>query len=35
MTPRAIAAKPAVREPRRGWILATLCLAQLMISPDV
>ena len=24
-----------VRQPRRGWILATLCLAQLMISLDV
>ena len=25
----------ALRAPRRGWILATLCLAQLMISLDV
>jgi EmrB/QacA subfamily drug resistance transporter len=24
-----------IRQPRRGWILATLCLAQLMISLDV
>jgi EmrB/QacA subfamily drug resistance transporter len=27
--------RPAVGEARRGWILATLCLAQLMISLDV
>src|SRR4051794_27139795 len=24
-----------IRQPRRGWVLATLCLAQLMISLDV
>jgi len=29
------AGRPTVREARRGWILATLCLVQLMISLDV
>lgn len=36
VAPPATAGKKAVvRKPRRGWILATLCLAQLMISLDV
>jgi EmrB/QacA subfamily drug resistance transporter len=36
VTPLATAGMQAVpRNPRRGWILATLCLAQLMISLDV
>jgi EmrB/QacA subfamily drug resistance transporter len=36
MSPRATAhAEADTRKPRRGWILATLCLAQLMISLDV
>jgi EmrB/QacA subfamily drug resistance transporter len=36
VTPRAAAATKAnSRKPQRGWILATLCLAQLMISLDV
>jgi EmrB/QacA subfamily drug resistance transporter len=33
--PRVGIGAPAAREARRGWILATLCLAQLMISLDV
>ena len=36
MSPRATAEPPAdTHKPQRGWILATLCLAQLMISLDV
>src|SRR5690242_7859456 len=31
----AAATKANSRKPQRGWILATLCLAQLMISLDV
>jgi EmrB/QacA subfamily drug resistance transporter len=30
-----VATQALLRRPRRGWILATLCLAQLMISLDV
>jgi EmrB/QacA subfamily drug resistance transporter len=33
--PGAGTGRPAGRAARRGWILATLCLAQLMISLDV
>ena len=36
VTPPATAGtQDVLREPRRGWILATLCFAQLMISLDV
>jgi EmrB/QacA subfamily drug resistance transporter len=35
MTPCVTAELADARESRRGWILATLCLAQLMISLDV
>src|SRR6185369_8441655 len=34
-TPRATVRTQAVRRKPHGWILATLCLAQLMISLDV